>query len=274
MERRREPPGPRTLWRFVMEPWIRAGRSSGATLDEYGMANLEAIWRQAQSDLVIRGKKGEVDLFLWEHSVRVARTAMMIVGLVDADAHPVDAMALAAAALYHDAGWVVQYREGLWQPSEILSRATSDLQRELGAAFLEERIGALLNPRSREIAAMTVRRLGERKADNPEAQVLAEANALDGIGMMAFCQMVRRCTSEGKGIHSLIDTWKRQKEYHFWEARVADAFRFSCVQELARRRLQQFAHFMDELERQHSGDDTAQLPIRATSPLLDHLPVI
>ncbi len=238
------------------------------------MASLEAIWRQAKADLVIRGKKGEADPFLWEHSVRVARAAIMIAGLPETGVRPVDTTALTAAALYHDAGWVVQHREGLWHASEILSRATSDLQRELAAAFLEERIGGLLSARSRETAVMTVRRSGEREAGIPEAQVLAEATALDGIGMMAFWQTVRRCTCEGKGIRSVIETWKRQKEYHFWEARVADAFRFPCVRELACRRLQRFAQFMDELERQYAGDDVAQLPVGTNGALLEHLPII
>lgn len=260
--------------RFGMELWIRAGHPSGATQGECSMASLEAIWRQAKVDLAIRGKKGEVDPFLWEHSVRVARAAMMIAGLPEAGVRPVDTTALTAAALYHDSGWVVQHREGLWQASEILSRATSDLQRELAAAFLEERIGGLLSVRSRETAAATVRRFGEREGGIPEAQILAEAAALDGIGMMAFWQTVRRCTCEGKGIRSVIDTWKRQKEYHFWEARVADAFRFPCVRELACRRLQRFAEFMDELERQYAGDDMAQLPIRTNGSLLEHLPIM
>jgi hypothetical protein len=237
------------------------------------MACLEAIWRQAKADLVIRGRKGEVDPFLWEHSVRVARAATMIAGLPDVSARPVDGVALTVAALYHDAGWVVQHREGLWHASEILSRATSDLQRELAAAFLEERIGGMLSVRSRETAVVTVRRCGEREAGIPEAQILAEAVALDGIGIMAFWQTVRRCTCEGKGIRSVIDTWKRQKEYHFWEARVADAFRFPCVRDLACRRLQRFAAFMDELERQHAGDDLAQLPIRLNGSILEHLPI-
>jgi HD superfamily phosphodiesterase len=236
------------------------------------MASLEAIWRQAKADLVIRGKKGEVDTFLWEHSARVARSAAMIAGLPDVNVRPVDPLALAAAALYHDAGWVVQYREGLWAASEILSRATSDLQRELAAGLLENRLGSMLNTRSRETAALTIRRAGERDAALAEVQILAEAAALDEIGIMAFWQTVRRCTVEGKGIRSVLETWKRQKEYHFWEARVADAFRFGSVRELACRRLQRFGEFMDELERQYEGEDLSRLAGQSSESPLQQLP--
>jgi hypothetical protein len=236
------------------------------------LANLESIWRQARTDLVI-DERGLQDVFLWEHSARVARTATLIGSLPGVVAHPLDELALTAAALYHDAGWVVQYREGLLTRSEILGRATSDLQRELAAAMVEERLGHLLHGPSLETAVLSIRRMNDHAVTVPETQVLAEAANLDDIGVLSYWQSVRRCSNEGKGVQVAIDTWQRQKEYHFWEARIADAFRFEVVRELARQRLQKFGEFMDLLAYQHGGRDVAELHGQRGEVVLDRLPI-
>jgi len=238
------------------------------------MANLESIWQKARSDLIIDDGRGQRDTFLWEHSARVARAAVIIAEVPDVSPRPLDAAALTAAALYHDAGWIVQYKEGLVGRSEILGRATCDLQRELAASMLEDRLGSLLPARTLDTAVVAVRRLGDRDVALPEAHVLADSDNLDCIGALSFWQTVRRCSNDGKGIQAAIETWKRQKEYHFWEARIADAFRFEPIRELARQRLCQFGEFMDALAWQHSGEDIARLKGVGTGSSPQRLPSI
>ncbi|UCG15210.1 MAG: HD domain-containing protein [Phycisphaerales bacterium] len=238
------------------------------------MANLESIWQRARTDLTIDDGRGQRDTFLWEHSARVARAAVIIAEVPDISPRPLDTTALVAAALYHDAGWIVQCREGLVERSEILVRATCDLQRELAAAMLEERLGSSLPARSLDAAVVAVRRLNDRDVTLPEAHVLADSDNLDCIGALSFWQTVRRCSNDGKGMQAAIETWKRQKEYHFWEARIADAFRFEPVRELARERLSQFSEFMDALAWQHGGEDVARLKGVRTGSSSQRLPSI
>jgi hypothetical protein len=222
------------------------------------MAKLKPIWEIARRDLILDVGQGQADVFLWEHAERVTRAAERIADLPDVVRGRLDRVALTAAALYHDAGWVVQYRDGLIPRSDILARPTSDLQRELAAALLQDRLGSVLTESSRSTAADCLRQLNNHDTTLLEAQVLAEADNLDQIGVLSFWQVVRRQSNEGKGIQAVVDTWCRQKEYHFWETRIANSFRFESVRQLARCRLAHFAKFMDELAREHRGDDLAQ----------------
>ena len=43
--------------------------------------DIEAIWKRARTDLVITTPRGDSDVFLWEHSARVAQTAQHIARL-------------------------------------------------------------------------------------------------------------------------------------------------------------------------------------------------
>jgi hypothetical protein len=223
------------------------------------MATMEPIWCRARNDLIIEDSRGQKHVYLWEHSARVSRTAYLLARLPGITTRPVDMVAVVAAGFYHDAGWVVQYRDGSASQTEILSRATSDLQRELGAALLESRLADLMKPNSLDTAATCIRRLNDRHVAIPEAQILADASGLDEIGLLSFWLFVRRCSGEGRGVQAALDMWQRQKEYHFWEARISDAFRLEPVRQLARQRLAVFGDFMDELARQHRGQDVGQL---------------
>lgn len=222
------------------------------------MARLKPIWEIARRDLILDVGQGQCDVFLWEHTGRVARAAEMIADLPDVAGRRLDRAALAAAALYHDAGWALQYRERLIPRSDILARPTSDLQRELGAALLEDRLAGMIKESVRSAAADCLRQVNSHDTTLTEAHVLAEAENLDQIGMLSFWQIVRRHSNEGRGIQAAVDTWRRQKEYHFWEARISDSFRFESVKKLARCRLAHFSDFMDELAREHRGDDVSE----------------
>jgi hypothetical protein len=222
------------------------------------MAKLKPIWEIARRDLVLDVGQGQTDVFLWEHAERVTRAAEKIADLPDVTGGRLDRAALTAAALYHDAGWALQYRDHLIPRSDILSRPTSDLQRELAAALLEDRLASVLTESSRSTATECLRQVNNHDTTLPEAQVLAEADSLDEIGVLFFWQIVRRQSNEGKGIQAAVDMWRAQKAYSFWEARIRDSFRFESVRQLARCRLAHFAKVMDELAREHCGGDIAQ----------------
>jgi hypothetical protein len=82
------------------------------------MTDREQIWQCAKRDLVLAISPGRQDVFLWEHSRRVAENALRIAALPAASSgRSLDLVALEAAALYHDAGWACQYRDGAVQRS-------------------------------------------------------------------------------------------------------------------------------------------------------------
>jgi len=222
------------------------------------MAETDPLWQRAKADLVVLDAGGVHDTFLWEHSVRIARAAAQMLAYPELAEANVDRLALLAAALYHDAGWVIQFREHQISRWDILSRPTTDLQRELAAHWLEERGAELLPQRSLETACAAVRACNSRKAESLETQVLAESESLDEFGPLAFWRLVRRHAAEGRGIEAAIEAWNRQHEYHFWEARIKEGFRFDSVRRIARGRLSVLESFLAAIAVQHAGEDLAE----------------
>lgn len=218
------------------------------------MAAQDPIWSCARDDLVVTDDQGHADVFVWEHATRVARSLEWIVAQQDVPQHRVDQAALTAAALYHDAGWAVQLREGAVSHSQLLCKAASDLQRNLAANLMERQLGKLLSAGALQRAAECVRLLRRRDSELPEAQILNDADNLDHIGPVLFCQITQRQGWEGRGVESAIATWQARKDYHFWDAWI-DEFRFESIRKLARQRLEEHDRSVAALARQHRGED-------------------
>ena len=219
------------------------------------MTRLDSIWNHAHADLVILTDRGEEDVFLWEHSVRVGRSAQFIAELPVVREQSPDEVALLAAALYHDAAWVARFREGDVQRCDILALPVNDTHRELGAAFMEESLANVLPTASLRRAAMAIRALSDRRIEPIEGQIVAEADNLDEFGLLSFWPTIRRGMLEGKGVQAAIETWHRRKEYQFWSARLNDSFRFAPIQKLAEERLAIYERMMEELETHFGGKD-------------------
>ncbi len=215
----------------------------------------DAIWNRARADLVISTEQGDEDVFLWEHSIRVANSALRIAKLSVVQAASPDETAILAAALYHDAGWIVRLEAGEVQRGETLVRPLSEADREQAAVVLERSLGKLLPPESLARATEAVRTLKDREMDSIEGQVVAEADNLDQLGVLSLWTIIRRGMIDGKGVRAVIDTWRRRKEYRYWDALLKDSFRFPAVRAIAERRLEQFERLMEELEAQQEGVD-------------------
>lgn len=220
----------------------------------------DAIWNRARADLAIPTKQGGQDVFLWEHSDRVARNVEWILNLPMVQAAAPDPASCVAAALYHDAGWAVRFAKGEVRREEILVCSISDTHRELGAELLERRLAKYLGPETRSRASEAIRALSDRRIGSIEGQVLADANNLDEFGLPSLWATIRRDALVGKGVQAMIDKWKRRKEYRFWEPRLNDSFRFQPVRTLAEERLEHFERFMEELQRQHRHIDPGAEP--------------
>lgn len=224
-----------------------------------------SIQRRAERDLIFTYGDDQQDVFLWEHSLRIMHNACTLTELPEFRNRKLDRMALRAGALYHEAGWLCQLRQGVIKRSELLCRPTSDTQRDLGAALLEQSLADLLKPRTLAAAGMLIRQLNDRHVRSLETRLLSDADNLDDIGTLALCAMIRRSTFEGKGLSHLIQTWQRRREFHFWEARIKKSFRLEAVQQIAFQRLTRLDDFMESLARQCTGEDVSAM-VRAATP--------
>jgi 5'-deoxynucleotidase YfbR-like HD superfamily hydrolase len=218
-------------------------------IDEYprGVPMMQDLWVKAEADLCLGLSSSPLDKLVWEHSVRVAKMSAAIAGLPELADRAIDRRALMAAALYHDAGWVLQYRAGETIPRDLLLRPANEVQRELAAAWILERLQGMLPDRSVELASNAIRCCNDRQSNMLEAQILAEAENLDEIGPQAVVLMVRRQMADGRTLADMVQLWQRQEEYHYWQARIKDSFRFEPVRRLATERWQALRRFMTDL---------------------------
>lgn len=226
------------------------------------MAHFERLVALARQLLLIVDEQSREDLWLWEHSDRVMRMTQMIATLPEVAERRIDTSSLAVAALFHDAGWAVQARQGKFDRWQVLSRPTSDIQRELGAALLAEQASHLVNTETLRRAQDAIRSCNDRNSRLIEAQVLCEAENLDEIGVLYVLRQFRQFQAEGRNIAHLVSSWERQKEYQYWEARINDCLRFETTRRMGFERLKDVDRFMIALSRDLSAADLQ----RATTP--------
>lgn len=226
---------------------------------------LDAIWKRARADLILPAKQGSGDVFLWEHADRVARSALSIAKLPELAGAGIEQPALAAAALYHDAAWIVRCKDGEIGRLEILLAPAPESTWELSATTMERSLVKLLPTGTLRRAAAAIRSLARQGADSAEGRIIVDANSLDEFGLVSLWGTVRRGMLDGKGVQAAIDMWQRKREYQFWSARLQDSFHLPAVRQLAEQRLRQFEQFMEELALEQSGFDVERLVAQASA---------
>ncbi|MCH8150228.1 MAG: HD domain-containing protein [Planctomycetes bacterium] len=212
------------------------------------MSELDRVWQQARSDLIVATVTGDADLFLWEHSSRIARAACAIARLECVQILNPNPSAVTAAALYHDAGWVARFHSGEIDRCEILVRPPSETHREHGALMMENRLAELMPREAIRRASLAIRSMDQRGTDSVEGRIVFDADNLDEFGPLALWPAIRRGALDGKGIQAVIDTWQRRKEYQFWSARLNDSFHFEPVRKIAKKRLAIYEGIVQEVE--------------------------
>lgn len=225
---------------------------------------LERLSQIARRHLVLRGDDSAPDLWLWEHSARVQELTRWITRLPEV-APPADEVALASAALFHEAGWVVEVQQKRCRATQVLTRPTSDIQRELGAELLKEEAQHVLPDATLFRALEAIRQCGERDTTLPEARILADADALDEVGAVYVLRLFRQYQAEGRALEQLVETWTRQQEFQFWDLRLDRGFHYEATRGLARARLAAVGTFMNALAGAlHAADVRAALADAAT----------
>ncbi|MCH7814043.1 MAG: HD domain-containing protein [Planctomycetes bacterium] len=218
------------------------------------MPQQDPIRSRAHEDLILVDEDGHQDVFLWEHTDRVARSAGAIADLPEVPRDKLDLVALSAAALYHDAGWAVQFRSGQVQRHAILGKTTNREQRRLAGELLMKQLHGMIETESLRRARDCIEALNQRDPELYEARVLHDAESFDQIGPLLFWRLMRRQALDGKGVEAAIKDWETRKQYGYWDDQV-EQFHFDAVRAAARRRLDKMDHLMAELSRQHNGQD-------------------
>lgn len=184
------------------------------------------------------------DPWLWEHAGRITQLTQRLADLPEYAPHDVSRTALQLAGLFGLAGWAVQVREGEFSRWQVLGRPTSGVQREHGAALLQEHAAPLLAPNVIYRATEAIRECSDRKTDLPEARVLSDAENLADMGLIYILRQFRQATAEGRPFDDLVAKWQRQREYHYWDARIKDGLHSEGARQIARDLLAEADHFV------------------------------
>jgi hypothetical protein len=238
-------------------------QSGHSDVQDTGVQQLERIRPIAKRLLTVQLDEEWRDAWLWERAERVSRLAQLVGRIPEVAAQNVDLLAVAAAGLFHCAGWAAQAEQGGVKWWQLLARPTTDIQRELGAALLIERAGPHLPAKTARLAADAIRHCNNRRTELIEAQVLAEAESLDDVGALFVLRQFRQYQAEGRPVRQMVATWKRQQEYRYWEVRISEGLRFESTRALARARLEAAGAYFQALERDLNGADVLEVLDRA-----------
>ncbi len=221
--------------------------------------DFEPLHKRARADLVVPARRGDPDLFLYEHALRVARTADRLTEAPEIRQHTPDEVAVHAASLYYASGWALRCRRGEVDRMEIMLGTLTEADDEEGAKLMEKSLGDLAPAASLQLAGRAIRAVRDRATPLVEAHVVADAVALQDFGVLVLWPTIRRGLLDGKNVQSILDTWRRKKEYKFWEARLADSFHFRVSREVAQSRLETLERFLTDLQTQHEATDVTAL---------------
>jgi hypothetical protein len=188
------------------------------------------------------------DAILYERTQRVLRACEQIAALPELADRRIDRQCLFVAAIFHEVG-AAGAAEGA-DAAEIRRRS---------AERMAEHAADMLPARQIERIGQIIRESSTRGTALVEAQVLNDAISLDEIGAMGVWHELRRYLAAGRGVAEALISWQRKIEYNYFQARLKDNFRFEPVRRLARRRLQAVTGFMEQLKREHFGEDVAAL---------------
>lgn len=228
------------------------------------MIELEDIRSRARRDLVIVTREGLEDVFLWERSLRITDTATKIAQLPGLAGQPYDTLVLHLTGLYHDAGWISQYRDGEITREQIGCKLSTPVQRELGAAMMERSLQDMVPNETVRAASNAIRSLNEHDVPIFEAQLVSEAENLDAFGALAMWHLARKHAHEGRGLAAAIETCHAQRQYGYWTARINDSLRFDAVKRIAHERLAVFDRMIQSLTTHHKGEDIIEAVLEAS----------
>lgn len=210
---------------------------------------------------------GGSDPLLWRHACRTAELARRLGSLRSLSDVSLDYDALHLAGLAHELGWALDVGSGRVDRLLVLTRPTTDEQRHAAAEWVAAELSPWVEPPVLRTAGEIILNIAHRATKQVEAHLLSEADSLDVIGPFGVVLAIRRCAGEGREVDAVVQTWARQQEYHYWEARIRDQLRFESSRELAWQRLAAVEPFLQSLGAQLRGEGPATGRSEATSPL-------
>ena len=227
------------------------------------MPELDVVRSFAEKALAIQTPSGDCDNFLWDRCRRLVHNIEVICRLPELTGAglQIDHFALTVAAYFSDAGLARYLRK---EGADIANRMVfpngngEDLL-ELSAKVVAEKLANFIEKTKIETIKKIIIDSGSYLAQTTEAMILSDARNLDDMGAVGIFNEFRRCSLRGKGVSYALKSWKRKKDYRYWQARLNKSFRFQSVRQLAERRLQKAEDIINQLKIETEAEDIEEL---------------
>jgi hypothetical protein len=172
------------------------------------------------------------------------------------DGLPIDNFCLMPATYFSDSGLARYFST---RKAEKGGAAAGNITRSDLLSFstevVEEKLGGLLDKRRIEKINRIIVESGSNFTKLTEAMILSDARNLDDMGAAGIFSEARRHAINGKSISDALQDWQRKKDYQYWQARLAESFRFKAVRRIAQRRLSAAEYFMSQLNAENRAHD-------------------
>ena len=195
---------------------------------------------------------------LWHRTLRVVRNVEHIINLEElAGANvPMDRFSLVTAAYFSDAG-LAQKDNPITRTTPEPSQSKTSL--EVSAQIAVRKLSGVLSEAQKINAGNIITESSNRFTKIAEAMILSDARNLDDMGVVGIFSELGILLSQGKDPSELLNAWRRKADYRYWDARLKENFRFESVRQLAQRRFNAVADFMNQLEVEISASDIKKL---------------
>jgi hypothetical protein len=192
----------------------------------------------------------EPQRYAHDRAMRIVRTIDHLVQAMPASDRPKRVDLVRIAALYSCVGLD---QAAVRAHGAAVGQQALDEAAELAADQLQ----ALLGPADIDLTIKILHDHRIRTPDLPEACLLADAVALEEVGLVGLWNQTRVCHQAGRTLDHLVKLWRTQKEYGYWDSRLRDGFHFEVARQAAAQRLARLEPIYEAMMREHLAEDIA-----------------
>lgn len=190
----------------------------------------------------------EPQRFAHDRAMRIVRTIDRLVHAMPAAQRPKRVDLVRIAALYSCVGLDQA-------PVRARSAAVGKQALDEAAELAADQLQALLEPADIDLTLKILHGHRTREPSLPEAYLLADAVALEEVGLVGLWNQTRVCHQSGRTLDHLVKLWRTQKEYGYWAARLRDGFHFEITRKIAAERLALMEPIYDAMWREQMAED-------------------
>jgi hypothetical protein len=229
------------------------------------MAEMEMIKKFAEQIMLVPGKMGLVNTWLWDRTQRIVRNIETIYQLPEiAGANiAIDKFCLTASAYFADAGFTNYIGIETVEAGLVLADINTRDLREFSTQIVSEHLSEILDQSKISKINKIIIESNNPLAEMHEAVILSDGRNLEDVGVIEIFNEFCACGVHGRGVGEQLESWKKKKDYKYWDARLKESFHFDSIRKVAAQRYNQAERLMTQLAIEDSGKDLKEVTIES-----------